>query len=82
LALLTETIFPELQVIPLLLRKYGGSAKIKSTEPAENLGNSLKESPSKSVANSSLWYGFIVFGSIDNCTFVNPPKSWSWNTTP
>ena len=43
--LLTDTIFPPELVIPFEDKKYGGSAKIKSTDFSSNFFNMLKEFP-------------------------------------
>ena len=50
--LFTETIFPPLQVIPSLLKKYGGSANIISTDSGFILVRTLKESPTISCESS------------------------------
>ena len=59
--LFTETIFPPLQVIPSLLKKYGGSANIISADSGFILVRILNESPTTNCDSSVSKYNGTFF---------------------
>ena len=75
--LFTETIFPPWQVIPSLLKKYGGSANIISTDSGFIFVRILKESPNTNCDSSVSKYNGTFF--VNKFSIISTPLIIAYN---